>query len=45
LLPTGGTGTYAAGGQVATSASQANTAYVNGKQGCVIIDNDNGAIV
>lgn len=44
LLPTGGTGTYAAGGRVATSTSQENTAYVNGKQGCVIIDNDNGAI-
>jgi hypothetical protein len=45
LLPTGGTGTYASGGYYANATSLNGTAHVQGKQGCVIIDNDNGAIV
>lgn len=45
LLPTGGTGTYVSGGYYSTSSSTDGTALVQGKQGCVIIDNDNGAIV
>ena len=39
LLPTGGTGTYASGGGNGGSAASAQ-----GKQGCVVIDNDNGSI-
>lgn len=45
LLPTGGTGTYASGGYYSTSTATDGTALVQGKQGCVIIDNNNGAIV
>jgi len=45
LLPTGGTGTYASGGYYANASGLNGTAHVQGKQGCVIIDNDNGAIV